>query len=343
MTTIPKIFLGRNYTKIAQDLLDASKNIDLTKWPVTVGGKDGLLEEICAEAGLQPEELQKRIELATLKAIELGESTKNDLDKYRESLRIGKHPKSDKKFRRMLYERFGETGGCMLSSTTTEEAMQHLEEALVKNNAEILECYLHDQGFIYYWLHDEKNKFRKALAEGNPIPRKKTWAEATGKQPNEVIYTRHGGGWMFLQDFLLGNNIGYRLGGPGFGIQVHPIREIPGRDKRVGAASSIAYYAKRTAHGHFDYPASLDFEIEAQYLATHCPSHKTSEADLLPEHLPYARNFMLQNLETDETIKAQNLDELRDKIKQSIRNEEVESIKISPVMNPFTVQRGNTL
>ncbi len=82
------------------------------------------------------------------------------------------------------------------------------------------------------------------------------WSES-----DEMIKVVHGGGYNFINDFINGNNKGYRLERGGKGLQVHPIRDV-----HESIAARVSMYANRGATYNFDVPAVLTAMVKASDL-----------------------------------------------------------------------------
>lgn len=99
-----------------------------------------------------------------------------------------------------------------------------------------------------------------------------------GSGSNEInIY--HGGGFFHMVEFLKKQSKGYRLEGPGCGIQVSPGSDSPTLD-----------YSQRRSIFHFDHPAVLSAKIAEIYLDA---ANRGDEAGLRSDYIQYLSNIEL--------------------------------------------------
>lgn len=301
---ISELQSGKRYFKFSQ--------ID---WPEnTVDNKERTLKGILENENLSPERKIQGIETAVIKARELDEISKQHLEEYQKLYSLGKSPKTDKLFRKLLYDQHSVTfhyyAADILETKNIAEAIDFLKKVIKNSNSSILYDYLLEEGVIYDERWTKRVKEQKDPAS---IPRPQSWLEFHSLPADQKVFASHGGGWLFLQDFILGKKQGYELEQDGYGIQVHPSKE----EDPAWVIPRENQYSNQVKK-YFDYPAKFKFEIPGQYLDA---ANNGYEAGLRLEFLDKASNFVLENLETGELIEAKDLKELKEKVNLSIETE----------------------
>jgi hypothetical protein len=87
-------------------------------------------------------------------------------------------------------------------------------------------------------------------------------ANYSNLDPNQLIKITHGGGYIFIHNFLEGKNIGYRLEKGGLGLQVSP--HLLGSEDFI-INREIKTYAPRATY-FLDRPARFEAQIAVKYL-----------------------------------------------------------------------------
>lgn len=283
-------------------------------WPSNVDGKDSILKAIMNNESLGTQEKIQGIEIAINKAFEYDEISQKYLREYNELLSQNKYPSTDYKFRRLVYKRhcqhsltsFWTKATCDIAKSSSKiEIMENLKLLIKTQNKSSLCKFLHKNKTIKSTKLDKKIAREK---ETFSATRPESWLQFHDLPENTKIYASHGGGLMHLQDFILGNKLGYPLHKGGLGIEVHPCTE-PGKTWMLNNENE---YAHARTGLYFDYPARFSCEIAGQYIDA---ANNGYEGGLRQEFLQHATNFKLENLETGETIEAKNLQEMQEKIK----------------------------
>jgi hypothetical protein len=99
--------------------------------------------------------------------------------------------------------------------------------------------------------------------------------------PEQLIKITHGGGYVFIHNFLEGKNIGYRLEKGGLGLQVSP--HLSGSEDFI-INREIKTYAPR-ATCFLDRPARFEAQIAAKYLLAANNNYEAAIDSTVVKHL----------------------------------------------------------